>query len=63
MLMVQLPIAFRDGACLQQAIVTGLLHALRCGLPKTFTIDTPINHDMGHMHALGPELTGEGLAQ
>ena len=63
MLMVQLPVAFRDGARVQQAIVTGLLHALRCRVPKTLTVNATINHDMRHVHALGSELTGEGLAQ
>ena len=63
MLMVQLPIALCDGACLQQAIVAGVLHALRRGLPKTLAVNATINHDMRHMHTLGPELTGECLAQ
>ncbi len=62
MLTMQLPITLRYGACLQQAIVAGLLYALRCGLPKTLAVDTAINHDMRHMYAFGPELASESLA-
>src|SRR5471030_1440529 len=63
MLIVQLPVTLRYGARLQQTVVASLLYALRRALPQTLAIDTPINHNMRHMNALGPELTGKGLTQ